>query len=155
MKRSTMARSPTSGLRIARSVRVMPPNMSSTLTSAITDGRPDTLMAGFGGSLSAAEIAICPDRKLARAAGIVTCRQRPGTAKGTMFITLEDETGWINVVVRPELLETERQILLGACLLGVYGQITRQGSVVHLQAKRVVDRSAQLGRLAPQSRDFH
>ena len=105
--------------------------------------------------LSAAEIANCPDRKLARAAGIVTCRQRPGTAKGTMFITLEDETGWINVVVRPELLETERQILLGACLLGVYGQITRQGSVVHLQAKRVVDRSAQLGRLAPQSRDFH
>jgi error-prone DNA polymerase len=98
--------------------------------------------------LSAAEIAICPDRKLARAAGIVTCRQRPGTAKGTMFVTLEDETGWVNVIVRPELLEAERQILLGARLLGVYGQITRQGSVVHLHAKRVVDRSSQLGRLA-------
>lgn len=105
--------------------------------------------------LSAAEIAACPDRKLARAAGIVTCRQRPGTAKGTLFVTLEDETGWVNVVIRPELLEAERRILLGARLLGVYGQITRQGSVVHLHAKRVVDRSAQLGRLAPRSRDFH
>ncbi len=105
--------------------------------------------------LSAAEIAICPDRKLARAAGIVTCRQRPGTAKGTMFVTLEDETGWVNVIVRPELLEADRQILLGARLLGVYGQITRQGSVVHLHAKRVVDRSSQLGRLSPRSRDFH
>lgn len=105
--------------------------------------------------LSAAEIAICPDRKLARAAGIVTCRQRPGTAKGTMFVTLEDETGWVNVIVRPELLEADRQILLGARLLGVYGQITRQGSVVHLHAKRVVDRSSQLGRLAARSRDFH
>lgn len=105
--------------------------------------------------LSAAEIADCPDRKLARAAGIVTCRQRPGTAKGTLFITLEDETGWVNVIIRPELLEAERRILLGARLLGVYGQITRQGRVVHLHAKRVVDRSAQLGRLAPRSRDFH
>ncbi len=105
--------------------------------------------------LSAAEIAACPDRKLARAAGIVTCRQRPGTAKGTLFVTLEDETGWVNVIIRPELLEAERRILLGARLLGVYGQITRQGCVVHLHAKRVVDRSAQLGRLAPRSRDFH
>jgi error-prone DNA polymerase len=105
--------------------------------------------------LTAAEIADCPDRKLARAAGIVTCRQRPGTAKGTMFVTLEDETGWVNVIVRPELLEAERRILLGAALIGVYGQITRQGSVVHLHAKRVVDRSAQLGQLAPRSRDFH
>ena len=105
--------------------------------------------------LSAADIAAADDRKLARAAGIVTCRQRPGTARGTMFVTLEDETGWVNVVVRPELLEAERHILLGARLLGVYGQITRQGSVVHLHAKRVVDRSPLLGQLATHSRDFH
>lgn len=105
--------------------------------------------------LSAADIATADDRKLARAAGIVTCRQRPGTARGTMFVTLEDETGWVNVVVRPELLEAERRILLGARLLGVYGQVTRQGSVVHLHAKRVVDRSALLGQLATHSRDFH
>jgi len=105
--------------------------------------------------LSAVEIAGCPDRKLARCAGIVTCRQRPGTAKGTLFVTLEDETGWVNVIVRPELLEAERRILLGASLIGIYGQIARQGDIVHLHAKRVVDRSAMLGRLSTRSRDFH
>ncbi|WP_079437335.1 error-prone DNA polymerase [Zoogloea sp. LCSB751] len=105
--------------------------------------------------LTATEISDSPDRKLARAAGIVTCRQRPGTAKGTMFVTIEDETGWVNVIVRPELLEAERRILLGTSLLGVYGQIVRQGKVVHLHAKRVVDRSALLGQLVPKSRDFH
>ncbi|HMV62331.1 MAG TPA: error-prone DNA polymerase, partial [Rhodocyclaceae bacterium] len=68
--------------------------------------------------LPAREIADCPDRKLARAAGLVTCRQRPGTAKGILFVTLEDETGLINVIVRPELVEAERRILLGATLLG-------------------------------------
>ncbi len=102
--------------------------------------------------LSAAEIAGCPDRKLARCAGIVTCRQRPGTAKGTLFVTLEDETGWVNVIVRPELLEAERRILLGASLIGIYGQIARQGDIVHLHAKRVVDRSAARPALHPQPR---
>ncbi|NMG75060.1 error-prone DNA polymerase [Aromatoleum diolicum] len=105
--------------------------------------------------LSAAEIATCPDRKLARAAGIVTCRQRPGTAKGTLFMTLEDETGLANVIVRPELLERQRRELLGARLLGVFGQISRQGDVIHLLASRVVDHSALLGALDAQSRDFH
>ncbi|TAH44877.1 MAG: error-prone DNA polymerase [Betaproteobacteria bacterium] len=105
--------------------------------------------------LSAADIAGAPDRMLARGAGLVTCRQRPGTAKGTMFITLEDETGLINVIVRPELLERQRRILLGARLLGIYGQISRQGSVVHLQASRAVDHSALLGTLDARSRDFH
>ncbi len=105
--------------------------------------------------LTAADIACAPDRMLARGAGLVTCRQRPGTAKGTMFITLEDETGLTNIIVRPELFERQRRILLGARLLGVYGQISRQGSVVHLVASRVVDHSALLGTLDARSRDFH
>ena len=105
--------------------------------------------------LSAVDIADAPDRMLVRGAGLVTCRQRPGTAKGTMFVTLEDETGLINVIVRPELLERQRRILLGARLLGIYGQISRQGSVVHLQASRAVDHSALLGALDARSRDFH
>ncbi|HRP73979.1 MAG TPA: error-prone DNA polymerase [Rhodocyclaceae bacterium] len=104
--------------------------------------------------LTATEIATCPNRKLARAAGIVTCRQRPGTAKGTMFITLEDETGLINIIVRPDLVERQRRELVGARLLGVYGQISRQGKVVHLQAGRVVDHSHLLGTLDARSRDF-
>ncbi len=104
--------------------------------------------------LSAAEIARCADRQLARAAGIVTCRQRPGTAKGTMFVTLEDETGLINIIVRPDLIERQRRELLGARLLGVFGQISRQGKVVHLTAGRVVDHSRLLGALETRSRDF-
>jgi error-prone DNA polymerase len=105
--------------------------------------------------LSAQQITACQDRQLARAAGVVTCRQRPGTAKGTLFVTLEDETGLINVIVRPELLEAQRRELLGARLLGVYGQISRQGQVVHLVAGRVIDHSALLGSLQTHSRDFH
>ncbi|HRP94700.1 MAG TPA: error-prone DNA polymerase, partial [Rhodocyclaceae bacterium] len=104
--------------------------------------------------VTAAEVAAGADRQLARAAGIVTCRQRPGTAKGVLFITLEDETGLINIIVRPELVERQRRELLGARLLGVYGQISRQGRVVHLQAGRVIDHSALLGALDARSRDF-
>lgn len=105
--------------------------------------------------LTAADIAAAPDRMLARGAGLVTCRQRPSTAKGTLFITLEDETGLTNVIVRPELFEQQRRILLCARLMGVFGQISRQGRVVHLIANRVVDHSALLGGLAAPSRDFH
>ena len=104
--------------------------------------------------LTAAEIALCPDRKLARIAGIVTCRQRPGTAKGTLFMTVEDETGLANVIIRPELIERQRRELLGARLLGVFGQISRAGKVVHLLAHRVVDHSPLLGALDARSRDF-
>ncbi len=105
--------------------------------------------------ITATDIANAPDRMLARSAGIVTCRQRPSTAKGTLFITLEDETGLTNVIVRPELFEQQRRILLGAQLMGVFGQISRQGRVVHLIASRVVDHSGLLGALTTQSRDFH
>jgi error-prone DNA polymerase len=105
--------------------------------------------------LTAADLAVAPDRMLARGAGLVTCRQRPGTAKGTLFLTLEDETGLVNVIVRPELFEQQRRILLGARLMGVFGQISRQGRVVHLVASRVVDHSPLLGSLAARSRDFH
>ncbi|HNQ76999.1 MAG TPA: error-prone DNA polymerase, partial [Pseudothauera hydrothermalis] len=105
--------------------------------------------------LSAQQIFACQNRQIARAAGLVTCRQRPGTAQGTLFVTLEDETGLINVIVRPQLLQTQRRELLGARLLGVYGQISRQGKVVHLVAGRVVDHSALLGPLQAHSRDFH
>jgi error-prone DNA polymerase len=104
--------------------------------------------------LTAAAIGAAPDRQLARAAGIVTCRQRPGTANGIVFVTLEDETGWINVVVHGRLVERQRRELLAARLLAVYGQVQRQGDVVHLVAKRLVDCTPLLGRLATASRDF-
>jgi len=90
----------------------------------------------------------------ARCVGLVTCRQRPGTASGVVFLTLEDETGLANVIIQPWLVERQRAEVLGAPLLGVLGVLQREGEVVHLLAKRLVDHSALLGRLAVRSRDF-
>ncbi|HWS14167.1 MAG TPA: error-prone DNA polymerase [Rhodocyclaceae bacterium] len=105
--------------------------------------------------VTAAELNGYPDRKLGRTAGVVTCRQRPGTASGVVFLTLEDETGSTNVIVHGDLVERQRRELLGARLMGVFGQVQREGLVVHLVAMRLVDHSALLGRLATRSRDFH
>jgi len=95
-----------------------------------------------------------PDNAPARCVGLVTCRQRPGTANGVIFLTLEDETGLANVIVHPKLAERQREELLGARLLGVLGVLQRQGEVVHLLAKRLVDHSRLFGRLVIYSRDF-
>jgi error-prone DNA polymerase len=92
--------------------------------------------------------------QLARACGIVTVRQRPGTAKGVLFLTLEDETGNVNVIVWPTLVEQQRREVLHAPLLGVYGVWQREGEVRHLVAKRLVDMSHLLGKLESRSRDF-
>ncbi|NNG22486.1 error-prone DNA polymerase [Telluria aromaticivorans] len=94
------------------------------------------------------------DGQLARACGLVTVRQRPGTAKGVLFMTLEDETGNINVIIWPTLVEQQRREVLNAPLLGVYGIWQKQGEVRHLVAKRLVDMSHLLGKLRSQSRDF-
>ena len=89
-----------------------------------------------------------------RACGIVTVRQRPGTAKGVLFLTLEDETGTVNVIVWPSLVEEQRKEVLSAPLLGVYGVWQQEGIVRNLVAKRLVDMSHLLGRLRTSSRDF-
>jgi error-prone DNA polymerase len=107
------------------------------------------------GLLSAAALRERPHGSLARAAGLVTCRQRPDTASGVIFVTLEDETGTVNVIVWRDLVERQRRELLGARLLAVAGAIERDGEVVHLIARRLFDRSALLGRLDAPSRDFH
>ncbi len=104
--------------------------------------------------LPAAILDTFADGQLARGCGIVTLRQRPPTAKGTMFMSIEDETGTVNVIVWPGLVEAQRRELLGAALLGVYGIWQCEGSVRHLVAKRVVDLSSWLGRLVTSSRDF-
>ena len=96
-----------------------------------------------------------PHGSAARAAGLVTCRQRPDTASGVVFVTLEDETGTVNVIVWRDLLERQRRELLGARLLAVEGTIERDGEVVHLIARRLADHSHLLGDLLVRSRDFH
>ena len=104
--------------------------------------------------LSAAELRPLANGSLARACGLVTMRQQPQTAKGTVFVTLEDETGAVNVIVWKALRERQRSELLNARLLAVYGIWQREGEVCHLVAKRLVDLTPLLGRLATSSRDF-
>ncbi len=105
--------------------------------------------------ITAADLGTLADGSPARAAGLVTCRQRPGTASGVMFVTLEDETGCINVVVWRQLIERQRRELLQSSLLGVEGMVQKEGAVVHLVAHRLTDHSALLGSLTTTSRNFH
>ena len=90
-----------------------------------------------------------------RTCGIVTVRQQPETAKGVIFVSLEDEDGSIQVIVWKGVREQQRKELLGAKLLGVYGNWQRKGEVRNLIAKHFVDLTHLLGRLAAPSRDFH
>ncbi len=106
------------------------------------------------GVLSAAQLRAAPHGALARVAGIVIGRQRPGTASGVIFVTLEDETGHVNVVVWQRTAQAQRRPLLHARLLEVAGTVEREGEVVHLVAGRLTDRSAWLGALLAPSRDF-
>jgi error-prone DNA polymerase len=96
-----------------------------------------------------------PNGRLARGCGIVTVRQRPDTAKGVIFITIEDETGNVNVIVWPKVLERQRKETLGATLLGVLGVWQCEGEVKHLVANRLIDLSHWLGDLPSVSRNFH
>jgi error-prone DNA polymerase len=105
--------------------------------------------------LTAAELHALPHGRVTRVTGLVTGRQRPGTASGVTFVTLEDETGMINVIVWRDLAERQRKELLRANLLTVYGTLEREGEVVHLIAARLHDQTALLGKLAARSRDFH
>jgi error-prone DNA polymerase len=96
-----------------------------------------------------------PHGRGVHAAGIVTQRQRPGTASGVIFVTLEDEHGVINVVVWARIAERRRKALLGARLLGVRGRWEHVDGVRHLIAQDLHDFSHLLGELQTSSRDFH
>jgi error-prone DNA polymerase len=94
------------------------------------------------------------DRQKVRASGIVTHRQRPSTAKGVIFATLEDETGTVNIIVWPQVAEQQRTVLLGAKLLSVEGTWQSEKGVHSLVAMKLVDHTAMLGQLRVGSRDF-
>ncbi len=85
-----------------------------------------------------------PDNKWLETAGIVLVRQKPGSAKGVMFITIEDETGIANLVIWPDLYEKQRRIILSSGMMAVYGRVQREGDVVHLIAHRLTELSAEL-----------
>ncbi len=87
-------------------------------------------------------------------AGLVITKQRPGTASGVTFVTLEDETGHVNLVVWKQVAEDHRAALLNAKLMGVEGELQIEGEVIHVIARRLVDHSDMLGNLVVTSRDF-
>ena len=112
--------------------------------------------------LNADQLNALPHGRRVRACGLVTVRQQPGTAKGTIFVTLEDETGPVNVIVWKHVREQQREPLLKARLLAVEGLWQRDvdsgGQVRHLVAERLRDLTPLLGRLGQlrnHSRDFH
>ncbi|MFA5531589.1 MAG: OB-fold nucleic acid binding domain-containing protein, partial [Thiohalomonadaceae bacterium] len=104
---------------------------------------------------TAERIQTLPNGAYVHTAGLVTIRQRPGSAQGVIFITMEDETGVVNVIVWPSLIEQQRRIVVGARLLGVRGKVQREGDVIHVVASRLEDYSEWLGELSTSSRDFH
>jgi error-prone DNA polymerase len=107
-----------------------------------------------GGWITADAVAELPDGAPVRTGGIVVTRQRPGPAGGVVFATLEDETGYVNLVIWSRIADAHRKVLLGARLLGVDGRLQRAGDVRHVVVDRLEDRSALLGALAAPSRDF-
>jgi error-prone DNA polymerase len=117
------------------------------------------------GAVPAARLAELRDGRRVTVAGLVICRQRPGTASGVIFATLEDESGVANLIVWPKVFERHRRVVLRARLLAATGTLQREGLVIHVIVDRLSDLSGLLdgladegagrrGRLFP-SRDFH
>jgi error-prone DNA polymerase len=82
-------------------------------------------------------------------------RQRPATASGVTFLTLEDESGQVNVIVWERIGREQRRALIESRLLEVHGELQQQEGVMHLIAHRLIDRTSLLGQLVTRSRDFH
>jgi error-prone DNA polymerase len=107
------------------------------------------------GVLATRAVADRPLGARVRTAGLVITRQRPSSAAGVTFVTLEDETGYVNLVVWERVAQSDRRALLGASLLGVAGTVQKEGDVLHVVAERLFDHSELLGGLVARSRDFH
>src|SRR5215467_5821031 len=105
--------------------------------------------------IPAAELIAAGNGARVRTAGIVLMRQRPATASGVTFLTLEDESGQVNVIVWERVGREQRRALIESRLLEVHGELQHQEGVTHLIAHRLIDRSRLLGELSTRSRDFH
>jgi error-prone DNA polymerase len=89
-----------------------------------------------------------PSNTRVRISGLVTCRQRPGSANGVVFMTIEDETAIANVIIWPKLFERARPVVLGARYVAVEGPVQEEAGVIHVVAEKLVDLTALLARLA-------
>ena len=105
--------------------------------------------------ITAAELNQLPHGRWVKVAGLVLVRQRPGTASGIVFVTLEDETGVVNLIIRPQTYDRYRPAARHAGLLQCDGYVERQGQVIHVMAKRLFDRSELISGIEFASRDFH
>jgi error-prone DNA polymerase len=105
--------------------------------------------------LTASDLGCVAHGKIIRTAGIVLMRQRPQSANGVTFLTLEDESGQVNVIVWESVGTRQRRPLLESKLLEIQGELQRQEGITHVIASRLIDRSALLGELVTRSRDFH
>lgn len=106
------------------------------------------------GVARADQLSTWPNNGKVKVAGVVLVRQRPGTAKGITFVTLEDETGQANLIIRPGVWKRYRRAALGATILLAVGKLEREGLVIHVVAERLENLSETLAGMDPQSRDF-
>lgn len=104
--------------------------------------------------VTCAEAATARDRRWVDVAGLILVRQRPGSAKGVMFMTIKDETGVANVVIWEKVFERFRRVVLGAGMIGIKGRIQREGEVVHVIARELYDLSADLASIGARDADF-
>ncbi|MCB1467212.1 MAG: error-prone DNA polymerase, partial [Rhizobiaceae bacterium] len=104
--------------------------------------------------VTCAEAVALRDGRWVNVAGLVLVRQRPGSAKGVMFITLEDETSVANLVVWSKVFEKYRRTVLGSGMLGVKGRVQREGEVVHIVARELIDLSSELASVGSRVGEF-
>jgi error-prone DNA polymerase len=105
------------------------------------------------GFLSADELARCTNNRFVQIAGCVIARQRPGTAKGFVFLSLEDETGIANVIITPDLFERERVVITRNRFLSIEGSLQIQNGVIHVKASRIMP--VDITTADVRSHDFH
>lgn len=104
------------------------------------------------GILAAKELETCRSGGWVRVAGCVIARQRPGTAKGFVFLSLEDETGIANIILTPDVFERDRLVVTRSRFLRIEGPVQNQDGVIHVKAQRIVP--LEVTRVPVRSRDF-
>jgi error-prone DNA polymerase len=94
-----------------------------------------------------ADLASIRDGRFVEVAGLILVRQKPGSAKGVLFVTIEDETGIANGVIFPNRFESQRRTIMSAAMIGMRGRVQREGQVIHVICDRIVDHGDLLGRI--------
>jgi error-prone DNA polymerase len=101
-----------------------------------------------------ADLTTIRDGKRLEVAGIILVRQRPGSARGVLFVTIEDETGHANLILWPSVFEKQRSLVLTASMIACRGKLQREGDVIHIIVERLTDLSALLRGVGERDEDF-